>query len=212
MYEKRARFCNTPVNIWFKLFFCIGLCLCASGCATTLWTSGNLIYDRHSVYQQFNDFKLAAEANRVLFHDKRFKCSDCAIELAVINRDVLMVGHVPSLTLRNEANARIASIPGKRNFYNQLDVSRLSTNHVLDSWITTKIRSQIFADADIDPRAFKIITSNQIVYLMGNVIPEQAEKVILMARSCQDVKRVVKLFKYYNLSSKPDLKKLNNNI
>ncbi len=72
-----------------------------------------------------------------------------------------------------------------------------------DNWITTKIRSKILADSTIDPNDFKVVTADQIVYLMGDVIPEQAAKVIHIARTCTGVKRVVKLFKYYNLSDKP---------
>jgi hypothetical protein len=36
---------------------------------------------------------------------------------------------------------------------------------------------------------------------MGDVIPEQAEKVVMFAREWSEVKRVVKLFQYYQLHS-----------
>jgi hypothetical protein len=38
---------------------------------------------------------------------------------------------------------------------------------------------------------------------MGDVIPKEANIVIQIARECAGVKRVVKLFKYYNLDDKP---------
>ena len=52
---------------------------------------------------------------------------------------------------------------------------------------------------------FKVVTSERIVYLMGDVIPAEAARVIYFARTCEGVKRVVKLFKYYNLSDHPEL-------
>ena len=69
-----------------------------------------------------------------------------------------------------------------------------------DSLITAKIRSQIVADSEINPRAFKVVTSDGVVYLMGDVIPTQADWVVEIARNTAGVLTVVKLFKYYQLS------------
>jgi len=173
-----------------------------NGCVANIWTGASLIYDRHNVYIKLNDFQLAANVSRALYHDKLFKCRDCAIELAVFNLDVLMVGHVPTAALRQEAINRVEAISGKRRFFDQLQLSHTGEDPLLDSWITTTIRGDILADSSIDPHQFKVVTSDQIVYLMGDVIPAQANKVILYARQCRGVKRVVKLFKYYNLSDK----------
>ena len=162
------------------------------------------MYDRHHVYIKINDFQLNANANRALYQDNVFKADDIAIEIAVFNRDILLVGYVPTATLRQEAYTRVnAMTAGKRRLFNQLAVGFTAEDNVQDAWITAKIRSQILADANINPGAFKVVTSGHIVYLMGDVIPEQADKVIVFARTCAGVKRVVKLFKYYNLSDKP---------
>lgn len=176
--------------------------LLLNACIADVWTGVNLVYDRHNIYIKANDFQLAANISRALYRDKQFKRPDCSIEVAVFNLDVLMVGHVPTQALRQEAQARIEAIPGIRRFFNQLELSRGDENPLLDSWITTTIRSEILADSSIDPHHFKIVTSDQIVYIMGNAMPDQAQKVIDYARRCRDVKRVVKLLKYYHLSDK----------
>ncbi len=175
------------------------------GCLSDVWTGANLVYDRHNVYIKLNDFQLNANASRALYHDTVFKHDDCSIDLAVFNRDVLLVGRVPTEALRQEAYERVKSVPGKRRFFKQLAVNHTPENPVLDSWITAKIRSQILADSDINPSQFKVLTHGQIVYLMGDVVPAQAEKVIFFARKNSSVSRVVKLFKYYNLSDKPSI-------
>jgi len=188
------------------LIITLGCLLMLSGCVSNIWTGATLIYGRHNTYLKINDFQLNASANRALYKDLLFKQDDIAIELAVFNRDVLMVGHVPTLVLRQEAYARVdAATPEKRRFFNQLVVGKTPDNTVQDAWITTKIRSHILANSDINPDAFKIVTSGRIVYLMGDVIPDQAQKVILFARECRGVKRVVKLLKYYHLSDHPAL-------
>lgn len=177
--------------------------LLLSGCVSEVWTGANLVYNRHHIYKQVSDFQLGANASTALYHDNTFKRKDCDIEIAVLNGDILLVGHVPTVELREEAYARIENVSGKRRLFKQLTLHNARGNPVLDSWITAKIRSQMFANSEIDPKAFKIVTVDQIVYLMGDVVPAQAAEVILFARECVAVKRVVKLFKYYNLSDKP---------
>lgn len=188
--------------LW-RLGVVLGICLLSS-CASQVLTGAGLIYDRHNVYIKLNDFQINAQANRILYQDMLFKYPDTTIEIAVFNRDVLLVGHVPTIALREEAYRRVASIQGIRRLFNELEVGRFLDDNVRDSWITTKIRSHILANSDIDPHQFKVVTSRRVVYLMGDVIPLQATQVINYARQTVGVRRVVKLFKYYNLSDKPE--------
>lgn len=174
-----------------------------SGCIGSVWTGANLIYDRHTVYKQVEDFQLAANANRALFKDELLKCSKCTLDLAVLNGDILIAGNLPNAELRHEAQVRLKQLGGYRRLYNQISIRPPEYSTIQDSWITAKIRSKIVADADINPHDFKIVTANHIVYIMGDVIPEQAFKVIQMARETLGVKRVVKIMRYYNLSDQP---------
>lgn len=188
-----------------KLSTWLVLCLCffLSGCITDIWTGATVLYDRHNLYKKFDDFHLDANIRRALYRDMQFKLADCSIDLAVFNGDVLLAGYVPTEELREEANKRVTEVGGYRRLFNQLAVSRPVNTAVKDDWITAKVRSRIFADSSIDPKQFKVVTSLRVVYLMGDVIPTQAEKVIGYARECAGVRRVVKLFKYYNLSDQP---------
>lgn len=206
VFEKSLKFFSISAKM--RIQGCVALSLIISsllltGCISEVWTGATLVYDRHHVYKKISDFQLGANTSNALYHDKTFKREDCDIEIAVLNGDILLVGHVPTMELREDAYTRVANVPGKRRLFKQLTIKSTRENPILDSWITAKIRSQMFANADIDPKAFKIVTVDQIVYLMGDVVPSQAEKVILFARECVAVKRVVKLFKYFNLSDRP---------
>lgn len=165
-----------------------------------MWTGATLFYDRHSVYKKTSDFQLGANVARTLYKDTQLKCQECEIDIAVLNGDILIVGNVPTQELRVEVQKRIAQLAGYRRFFNQLSVGLADYDSIQDSWITAKIRARIIADADINPNDFKVVTSNKIVYVMGDVRPVQAKKVILIARQTVGVRRVVKLLKYYNLS------------
>lgn len=187
-----------------RIFLLIATTFLLTGCITNVWTGASVVYDRHNLYKKFNDFELAAKANHALYYnDTLFKGDDCGIDIAIINGDVLLAGHVPTAELREEAVKRITSLGGYRRLFNQLAIRQMPVNAIQDNWITTKIRSKIFIDSSIDPHVFKVVTCDRIVYLMGDVIPSEAQRVIEIARSCAGVERVVKLFKYYNLSDKP---------
>ena len=187
-------------RLFKRIFLLCGLTL-LGGCVSNILTGASLVYERHSIYKSLSDFQLAANANRALYHDMVFKCAHCAIDLAVFNGDILLAGHVSSAELRQKAQERLVNLQGYRRLFNQLSVRKQPSNFVEDSWITTKIRTSIIANAHINPKKFKVITADQIVYLMGDVIPQQATLVIDIARKSTGVKRVVKLLKYYHLSN-----------
>jgi osmotically-inducible protein OsmY len=162
------------------------------------------VYDRHKVYKTLSDYQLAVNAHQALYKDKTFKRIDCSIDLAIFNGDLLLAGHVPTAVLRKTAYDRLVAMSGYRRIFNQLAVSSAPIDVAQDNWITTKIRGQIFSDSAIDPHAFKIVTVDQIVYLMGDVLPEEAQRVISITKTCDGVRRVVTLLKYYHLSGHSD--------
>ena len=188
---------------WIAILFTLVTSLLLTACISNVWTGASFIYDRHSNYRTFGDFELGADASRALYKDKRFKRKDCSINLGIMNGDILLAGHVPTNELRQEAFDRIYAIRGSRRIFNQIAVGQISNTILQDDWISASIRAKIIADSSINPKDFNIITSSQVVYLMGDVIPAEADRVIQIARQCAGVKRVVKLFKYYNLSDDP---------
>ncbi|MDI1351649.1 MAG: BON domain-containing protein [bacterium] len=189
-------------RIAIMLIFCGGL---LSGCLSNMFTGANLVYDRHNVYKKLNDYQLFAAVNNVLSVDKIFRNDQCVLDIAVFNGDILLAGHVPNQAMRDEITRRMRQIHGYRHLFTEVVVSRGPAIGVQDSWITTKIRSQIFADDAIDPNSFKIITSDRIVYIMGDVQPNQAEKVINIARFTNGVIRVVKLLNYFTYQPKKNM-------
>src|SRR3990167_7482941 len=142
---------------------CIGsvllISLLLSGClgVSGLWTGANLVYDRHAFLKKMSDYQLVAQASRMLYRDKVFKRADCSIDLAALNGDLLLAGHVGTLALREEAYARVAREGGFRRLFNQLAIGYSENGTVEDAWITMKIRSQITADSNLDPHQFKVM-------------------------------------------------------
>jgi len=174
-----------------------------TGCLGSLWTGASLIYDRHNIYKKLSDYQLSAQAHQQIFEDRILKQPGCSLDLAVFNGDVLLAGHVPNAQLRDLARSRLKHLEGYRELFDQIAIINDPQGSISDSWITAKIRSKILSNSSIDPKSFKIITTDGIVYIMGDVRPAEAKMVIDYARNTSGVIRVVKLLRYYNLSEKP---------
>jgi osmotically-inducible protein OsmY len=188
---------------WFFRLLIVLIGISLSGCVGGLWTGASLVYDRHGVYKKLDDYQLFLKVNNALAVGRVFQCTNCVIDLAIFNGDILIAGHLPTSELVAELNQRMSTIHRYRRLFNAMQMSNTPSNALQDSWITTKIRSQIFADETIDPNAFKIVTSDGIVYLMGDVHPDEAEKVITISRRTAGVIRVVKILKYFTYGNSP---------
>lgn len=175
------------------------LCLLLMGCISNVWTGALLVYDRHSVYKKLNDYELSLAVHKKLYSDNLLKQDGCSLDIAVFNGNILIAGHLPTLVLRNETIARLKSLKGYNKIFNQIKVSSAPSNTIQDAWTTAKIRSKIFTDSSIDPNTFKVVTKDRVVYLMGDVKYDEAQKFITMARNTVGVLRVVTLLRYYEL-------------
>ena len=164
-----------------------------AGCLDTVWTGASLVYDRHDVYSSLNDCRLAAKSGHILSSDDSFKPPASLLDIAAFHGDILLAGHVPTKELRQLASQRVETLTGYRTIYNEISVTEDKPSTLADSWITTKIRSKVFADSSIAPKDFKVVTVEGIVYLLGDVREEQAERIIDIARNTDRVIRVVTL-------------------
>ena len=120
------------------------------------------------------------------------------VEVAVKNGTMLLVGEVSNPDLRNEAAQLMQSISGVRRIYNALivagPISPLTISS--DSWITTKIKSQMTVTKGFSSNQVKVVTENGTVYLMGAVSQDQGNTASDIARTVAGVQKVVKLFDY----------------
>ncbi|MDP1614696.1 MAG: BON domain-containing protein [Methylococcales bacterium] len=182
-----------------KTLIILSILLCLCGCITEVWTGASLLYDRHHVYKKMGDYSLSARVNHLLFSDNVFKCRGCVIDVATFNDDVLLAGHVPTERLHAMLAGRLAHLSEYRHLYNEVVVARIPSQTVTDTWITTKIRSHLLADSRLDPNAFKVITTDGIVYLMGEVMADQARRVVYIAQNTAGVRKVVKLMHYFTI-------------
>ncbi len=114
------------------------------------------------------------------------------------NGIVLLAGQVPSSELRQLAADTVAKIGNVRRVHNELTVSG-NTSMVArsnDAWITTKVKTKMLASSEIEGSRIKVVTENGVVYLMGLVTREEANRAAEAARKTSGVQKVVRIFEY----------------
>ena len=121
---------------------------------------------------------------------------DAHIVVTSYNGSVLLTGQVPNAELRQQA-AQAASVQDNvRRVYNELTIAPNATfsMRASDSLLTTKVKSQLWAQESIKDSKIKIITESGTVFLLGIVNREQADMAGQVAQGISGVQKVVRLF------------------
>ncbi|OGT42878.1 MAG: hypothetical protein A3F42_06510 [Gammaproteobacteria bacterium RIFCSPHIGHO2_12_FULL_37_34] len=181
-------------SMMLSLQGCIFVAGAAAGAAAIA-----IVYDHRTIENTVQDTKIAnAIVNRI--RTVPALKEDSHIEVTVFNGVVLLTGETPNANWREQAEEIAKSVPDVTRVYNQLSVEGPTSTltRTSDSWITTKIKSQMLATDDLKSSSIKVLTENGTVYLMGMVSREQAEIAVDIARQVSGVQKVVKIFQYKN--------------
>ncbi|MCX2830081.1 BON domain-containing protein [Microbulbifer thermotolerans] len=120
------------------------------------------------------------------------------INVNAFNGVVLLTGQVPNNELRLLAGRTAQQVQNVRQVYNEIQVrgnaSFLAASS--DTWLTTKVKSNLLANKEIDSGRIKVVTENGVVYLMGLLTRAEAEKAADVTRSIGGVQKVVKAVEY----------------
>ena len=173
--------------------------LSASGCSSLLVAvDSDAIEDppgKRTLAQQLADESIELKSV-VNIHaaDEDFKGSH--INVVSYNGYVLIAGQVPDEALKKKAADVIRDIRHVRRIYNELEIASPTASLVRtsDTWITAKIKSGLLAGSDTPGLHTKVVTENGVVYLMGLVTSQEAERLASAAADYAGVQRVVRLF------------------
>ncbi len=126
---------------------------------------------------------------------------DAHFDVISHNGVVLLVGQVASEELKAKATEIASQASSKiRRIHNELEVAGktglLARGN--DTWIATKVRTQMLANSEVPSGQVRVITENGAVYLMGLISEIDGERAASLARNVAGVTRVVKVFEYIN--------------
>jgi osmotically-inducible protein OsmY len=178
----------------------IGLaCLPAlSGCGLfvvggTAATSAVVATDRRTAGEQVDDqtieLRVSSEMNKAFGDKARVLGTSYAGRL-------LLVGDVPTEADRQQAETIARGITKVRlvdNYIRVGDITPLSVR-TNDTWLTSKVKSQLVATENVPFRTIKVTTERGVVYLMGKVTEEEGRRAATVAAGISGVNKVVKLF------------------
>ena len=179
----------------FPLVGCVPTILFIGAAGAAL--GGEVIYDQRS-YQTINqDHNARSIAQYRLSNDSLLK-GKSHISISVFNNVALLVGRAETPKMRNYAYQIVSKIPNIRRIYNEISIGTLTSaiQQANDTWITTKIRTLMLGKYGLRSSNLKVITQNNIVYLMGIVTPKQAAMAADVARQISGVTKVIKVFEY----------------
>lgn len=158
-----------------------------------------VVYDHRKIENILKDQQITKQlsdkivANHALSEENH-------IEVTTFNQVVLLTGETNTPEQRQQVEDIARSNPDVKKIYNELTVkgTTSSLTRASDSWITTKIKTEMLATEDLRSGTIKVVTENGTVYLMGIVNHSQADIAVDIARKVSGVQKVVKIFKYNN--------------
>jgi len=115
------------------------------------------------------------------------------------NGVVLIVGQVQSDELRTKASEIASQASSKiKRIHNELEVAGRTSMlaRTNDTWISTKVRTQLTANKQVPASQIRVVTNNSTVYLMGLVSQSEGDQAALLTRNVAGVAKVVKVFEY----------------
>lgn len=173
---------------------CVGAVVVGGAAVAT-----KLASDPRTVGTQVDDGTLELRISNSLAQDSQLK-STTRISVTVYQGKVLLTGQAPAQALAARAKSIAMGVEGVREVYNEirqrkpLGFSQIST----DTWITTKVRTQLLSSDLVKSRDIKVITENGEVFLLGIVTSREGKASAGIASRVSGVKHVITAFTYLN--------------
>ncbi|SDI43349.1 BON domain-containing protein [Pseudomonas panipatensis] len=114
------------------------------------------------------------------------------------NGVVLLAGQTPRADLKNKAEQAARTVQKVKTVHNELQILQPSSVAARsnDTWLTTKIKTQMLTDANVPSSRIKVVTENGIVYMLGLVTKREGDLATQVVQSVDGVQRIVRLFEY----------------
>ena len=179
----------------------VGLVVTLQGCAGIAVaggaTAGAMANDRRTSGAFIDDELIEWKVFDALNSDPQIR-EQAHLNTTSFNAIVLITGEVPTEAMRAKVSQLARGVPGVRQVHDETKVSAPSSfvSRSGDTWITSKVKTALLTDdAQMGTRT-KVVTERGIVYLMGIVSPQEADKLTDIARRVGGVQKVVKVFEY----------------
>ena len=187
-------------NTVFLLAFLITISAiqgCAVATIAAVTAGATVISDRRTFSKQLDDHSIEFIAHNELLKNKALS-DNTNINIVSVNGIVLVVGQAPNTYLRDLVIKTVKATPDIVRIHNQIRIGAVSsiTTQSNDVWLTSKVKSALLANGEVNGKDVKVVTENAEVFLLGLVSAKEADTVVEIARNISGVNRVIKAFEY----------------
>jgi len=196
---------NHPIKIVFHRLrqSIITICtLCITACAATAVgvatvSSVDVAHDRRTIGKYYDDAAVELKIRNAIFKEETFQ-GQVHISVTSMNGIVLLTGEAPTQPLIDHVVVKARKFAEIRQLVNEISLSGKSTvaSRMNDTWITSKVKTILFKEIELDATRVKVITEYGKVYLMGLVTRKEGTTAANVVRSVSGVSRVIKVFEY----------------
>lgn len=183
----------TPIAVLISALLlqgCVGAVLVGSAAVATKTAT-----DPRTVGTQVDDGTLELRVNNALNKDQQIK-KEARINVTAYQGKVLLTGQTPNTELSSRAKQIALGVDGTTEVYNELrngEKIGLGTASS-DTWITTKVRSQLLTSDRVKSTNVKVTTENGEVFLLGLVTDREGKAAADTASRVSGVKHVTTAF------------------
>ncbi len=151
--------------------------------------------DPRTVGTQVDDGTLELRVNSALGKDEQLK-KDARINVTAYQGKVLLTGQTQNTELASRAKQIALGVDGATEVYNEIrnkapvGLGTAST----DTWVTTKVRSQLLASDQVKSSNVKVTTEDGEVFLLGLVTDREGKAAADIASRVSGVNHVTTAF------------------
>ena len=173
------------------------------GCApSTILAIPSAISDRRTTNIQILDNKIFLSAWNPVQEIVDNQKQKSHFNIAVFNKAVVIVGQVPNEEVKNKITDVLSKLENVKTVHNKTEVSKANKlkQRAKDTITTSNVKTRLFLELknNLHPLHVKIMTENDVIYLLGLVNDKEADEAIRIAKSSKGVKLVVPLFELDN--------------
>ena len=184
-----------------RIALCAICALLIQGCAglalTGTTTAASVAQDRRTTGTYVDDELIELKILAAIRRDDALR-TQSHVSATSFNGLVLLTGETPGESLRERATEIARKIPKVRGVQNELVLGAPSTLAVRanDSLLTGRVKVAMLEDGSVNVLHVKVVTEQGVVYLMGLLSQQEADRAADVARRVAGVKRVVLVAEY----------------
>ena len=184
-----------------RIVICLLCVLAIQGCVGVLATGAAVgavaTQDRRTpgtyIDDELIELRLLAAVNR----NESLK-SQSHVNATSFNGLVLLTGETPGESLRSQVTEIARGIPKVRGVQNEIALKAPSSllARTSDTAVTGNVKAALLKDENVNAAQVKVVTERGVVYLMGLLRQDEADRATEVARRVAGVQRVVKVMEY----------------